>query len=70
MVGTRIYITNMLGVTYVIDGAARELNAKALLAVNDLGDPTDTWSVNSLSAVGDSIYHRSMKEVVRIRAGA
>ncbi len=70
VVGIRIYITNMLGVTYVIDGAARELNAKALLAVNDLGDPTDTWSVNSLSAVGDSIYHRSMKEVVRIRAGA
>lgn len=60
----KIYITTMLGVTYVIDGRARVLDEKALLAVNDLGPAGETWSVNSISFAGGRGYHRSMKEVV------
>ena len=64
----KIYITTMLGVTYVVDGAAKILDENALLAVNDLGIAGRTWSLNSLSYANGKIYHRSMKEVVCIGA--
>jgi hypothetical protein len=36
-VNDRIYVTTMLGITYVIDARAPVLDANALLAINDLG---------------------------------
>jgi hypothetical protein len=54
----------MLGVTYVIDGRAEVLDEKALLAVNDLGAPGQTWSLNSISYAEGRLYHRSIKEIV------
>ena len=62
----KIYLGTMLGVTYVIDGRARVLDEKALLAVNDLGPLGETWSLNSLSYAEGRLYHRSLKEVVCI----
>ena len=62
----KLFFTNMLGVTYVIDGRARVLDEKALLAVNDLGPAGETWSLNSISYANGRLYHRSMKEVVCI----
>lgn len=62
----KIYFTTMLGVTYVIDGRAKVLDDKALLAVNDLGPVGSTWSLNSISYAGGRIFHRSIKEVVCI----
>lgn len=62
----KIFITNMLGQTYVIDGRAPVLDEKALLAVNDLGPVGKTWSLNSVSYAGGHLYHRSIKEVVCI----
>ena len=64
--GGKIYYTNMLGVTYVIDAKAKVLDGKALLAVNDLGAAGETWSLNSISYANSRLYHRSMKEVVCI----
>lgn len=66
VLGGKIYWTNMLGITYVLDGRAKVLDETALLAVNDLGPVGDTWSVNSLSYAGGKLFHRSMKEVVCI----
>lgn len=66
VVDGKIFWTNMLGNTYVIDGRAKVLDEKALLAVNDLGPVGETWSVNSISYAGGKLYHRSMKEVVCI----
>lgn len=65
-VNGRVYISTMAGITYVIDGRAKLLDEKALLAVNDLGPPEETWSLNSLSYSGGRLYNRSLKEVVCI----
>jgi len=65
-VGGKVFFTTMLGITYVIDGNAAVLDEKALLSVNDLGVPGQTWSLNSISFAGGRLYHRSMKEAVCI----
>ena len=62
----KIYFTTMLGVTYVIDGRAKTLDASALLSVNDLGPAGQVWSLNSVSFANNRLYHRTMKEVVCI----
>jgi len=62
----KIYITTMLGLTYVIDARAKTLDARALLSVNDLGTPGTTWSLNSISYANGKLFHRSIKEVVCI----
>lgn len=65
-INDKIYITTMLGITYVIDGKAKVLDAKALLSVNDLGEAGKTWSLNSISYADGRIYHRSLKELLCI----
>jgi PQQ-like domain len=65
-VNDRIYVTTMLGITYVIDSKAAVLDESALLAVNDLGPAGETWSLNAISYDQGRIYHRSLKEVVCI----
>jgi outer membrane protein assembly factor BamB len=67
-VGGKIFFTTMLGITYVIDGNAATLDEKALLSVNDLGEPGQAWSLNSISFAQGRLYHRSMKEIVCIGA--
>ena len=64
--GGKVFFTTMLGITYVLDGNAPVLDEKALLSVNDLGKPGDTWSLNSISFAHGRLSHRSMKEVVCI----
>ena len=66
-INDRIYFTTMLGITYVIDAKAKELDEKALLSINDLGPSGETWSLNSISFSGGRLYHRSLKEVVEIK---
>ena len=65
-VNDNIYVTTMLGVTYVINSKAAVLDETALVAINDLGPSGETWSLNSISYAGGRIYHRSLKEVVCI----
>ena len=65
-VGGNVYFTTMLGITYTLNANAEVLDEKALLSVNDLGTPGETWSLNSLSHANGRLYHRSMKEVVCI----
>ena len=61
-----IYVTTMIGITYVIDSKAQVLDERALLSVNDLGPNGETWSLNSISSDRGRIYHRSLKELVCI----
>jgi hypothetical protein len=61
-----IYVTTMIGITYVIDSKAKVLDQRALLAINDLGPNNETWSLNSISCDRGRIYHRSLKELVCI----
>lgn len=65
-VGRHIYFTTMLGLTYTLDAEATVLTEEALLGVNDLGTPGQTWSLNSISHAKGRLYHRSMREVVCI----
>ena len=66
VVNGKVFFTNALGLTFVIDSDAKEFNQEALLSVNDLGARGETWSVNSLSYANGHIYHRDMKAVVCI----
>lgn len=65
-VNGKIYVTTMLGITYVIDSAAKVLDEKALLAIGDLGPSGETWSLNSIAYSNGRIYHRSLKELISI----
>jgi hypothetical protein len=66
VLGDKLYISVMLGVTYVIDTKATVLDAKALIAVNDLGPLGDTWSLSGPSFADGVLYHRSAKELIAI----
>ena len=68
VINGKIYMTTMLGITYVLDGQAKILDENALLAVNDLGPAGMTWSLNSISYAGGRLFHRSLREVVCIGA--
>jgi hypothetical protein len=61
-----IYVTTMIGITYVIDSKAKVLDQRALLAINDLGPNGETWTLNSISCDRGRIYHRSLKELICI----
>ena len=64
--GDNIYFTTMLGITYLVNSKAKELDQQALIAINDLGPSGETWSLNTPSVSGGRLYHRSLKEVVAI----
>ena len=56
----------MLGIVYVLETDVSDWNEKALLAINDMGPATQTWSLASLSVAHGRVYHRTMKEVICI----
>lgn len=62
----KLYFTTSVGTTYVIDAAAKVLDASAILGVNDLGPLGHTWSQNSVSFDGRRLYHRTAKELIAI----
>jgi len=66
VIAGKIFFTTSLGTTYVIDAAARVLDEKAIVSVNDLGPLGKTWSQNSVSFDGKRIYHRTAKELIAI----
>ncbi|WP_298488159.1 PQQ-binding-like beta-propeller repeat protein [uncultured Maribacter sp.] len=66
IINNYVFFTNAVGMVYVIDANAKNFDASALVAVNDLGKSGETWTVNSLSYANGKIYHRTMKEVVCI----
>ena len=65
-IGNKVYFTTTLGITYVIDAAAKVLDEKAVLSINDLGPSGEVWSLNTPSYSNGVLYHRSLKEVVAI----
>lgn len=66
VLGNKLYISTMLGVTYVIDTTTNVLDQRAILAVNDVGPLGDTWSLSGPSPAPGVLYHRSAKELVAI----
>ena len=66
VLGEHLYISVMLGVTYVINTKVTTLDQRALVAVNDLGPLGETWSLSGPSYANGMLYHRSVKEIVAI----
>jgi len=66
VIANKLYISMMLGVTYVIDTQAAVLDRRAILSVNDVGPLGDTWSLSGPSFADGMMYHRSAKELVAI----
>lgn len=62
----KLYMSTMLGVTYVVNSRAKTFDRSALLSVNDLGPVGETWSLNNISYAGGRLFTRSLKEVVCI----
>ena len=63
-VNERLYFTLMSGLVYVLDASAKEFDASALLALDDLGRAGETWTANSLSCSGGRLYHRTAAELL------
>lgn len=63
-VGDKIYITTMVGMTYVINRKAETFDENALLSINDLGPAGQTWSLTQPVFANGRIYTRTMKEVI------
>lgn len=61
-----VYFPTMIGMTYVVDATRPVFDAKALVAINDLGPASITWSLSGPSFADGSIFHRGLKEVVRV----
>ena len=65
-IGGRVYFSLASGVVYVLDGFAAHFDARALLAINDLGEPGATWTANSMSSSAGRLYHRTAAELICI----
>lgn len=61
-----IYFTTVLGTVYVIDAAAEIFDQDALVAVNDLGQPGDTWTLSPFSSANGRLYQRTSREIICI----
>jgi outer membrane protein assembly factor BamB len=66
LLGRHLYFTTMPGTVCVVDAHAPVLDARALVAVNDLGPLGDCWSMSGPSAAGGVLYHRNARELVAI----
>jgi hypothetical protein len=66
VLGHRLYLSTMAGITYVLDAKAAVLDSKAVLAVNDVGLLGETWSLSGPSLADGVLYHRSARELVAI----
>ncbi|HVT10056.1 MAG TPA: hypothetical protein VHO67_21495, partial [Polyangia bacterium] len=68
LLGTKLYFGTTLGITYVVDAAAKVLDETAILGYGDLGPLGQTWTLAAPSFAGGVMYHHSSKQVVAIRA--
>ncbi|QEG39120.1 outer membrane protein assembly factor BamB family protein [Roseimaritima ulvae] len=66
VVNGHIYFSTMLGTVYVIDATAERFDEHALVAVNDLGLPGETWTLSPITAANGCLYQRTSKEIICI----
>ena len=69
VVNDHIYFCTVLGTVYVVDATTEQFNEHALVAVNDLGLPGETWTLSPLTAANGRLYQRTSREIVCIGAG-
>ena len=61
-----IYFTTMNGICYCLKCDSADWDSRALLAINDLGPFSQTWTVNTPSYANGRLYHRTLRELICI----
>lgn len=69
VVNNHIYFSTVLGTVYVVDATAERFDENALVAVNDLGLPGQTWTLSPFTAAGGRLYQRTSREITCIGDG-
>ncbi|WP_372721465.1 PQQ-binding-like beta-propeller repeat protein [Novipirellula sp.] len=69
VVNDRVYFSTVLGTVYVVDATAERFDENALVAVNDLGLPGETWTLSPFSAARGRLYQRTSREIICIGSG-
>ena len=64
--GDLVYWTLSTGLVYVLDAGAAIWDGGALVALNDLGPMDGLWTANSMTIVGDTAFHRTAAELLRL----
>ena len=67
-VGRTLFFPVVTGTVYVIDAEAEQLSPDAIVAVNDLGPGSKTWTLASLTYADGRLYGHTMKEIVCIES--
>ena len=67
VINNHIYFTTVLGTVYVVDATAETFDQRALVAVNDLGKPGETWTLAPLTAAEGCLYQRTAREIICIQ---
>ncbi|EMI46223.1 PQQ-binding-like beta-propeller repeat protein [Rhodopirellula sp. SWK7] len=66
VVNDLIYFCTVLGTVYVVDAKAEQFDEHALVAVNDLGLPGETWTLSPFTAANGHLYQRTAREIICI----
>lgn len=61
-----VYFTTVLGTVYVIDAKAEVFDERALISVNDLGEPGKTWTLAPFSCHEGRLFQRTSRELICI----
>lgn len=69
VVNNLIYFSTVLGTVYVVDATAERFDEHALVAVNDLGLPGETWTLSPFAAANGHLYQRTSREIICIGEG-
>ncbi len=69
VVNNHIYFSTVLGTVYVVDATAERFDEKALVSVNDIGLPGETWSLSPITAANGYLYQRTSREIICIEKG-
>ena len=65
-VGRFLFLPVITGTVYVIDTEVTSLGPPAIVAINDLGPGTETWSLAALSYANKRLFAHTMKEIICI----
>lgn len=69
-IGRYLFFPVVTGTVYVIDSEAETLTPKAIVAINDLGPGTETWTLATVTFANQRLYAHTMTEIICIEANS